>query len=144
MLCSNTGGDCLASFKRILTRQGIIDSIKLKILKTDALRGPTLLAHRAAISMGLGGFYCIDFADNQLVRPPKGKDAGLAKVAQPKNTCTSAISRVRLNGGKLCQIFLPYDLVIKRGSQIINTPLSFSSRIKRPAPCFKVITEYGN
>ena len=46
-------------------------------------------------------------------------------------------------GGRLRQMRLPYGLVIRRGSQIISTPRSVSSRIRRPAPCFRLMIASG-
>src|SRR4029077_16297239 len=55
-----------------------------------------------------------------------------------KNSRTTSISRVRLNGGRLCHIRRPYGLSTRRVSQIISTPRSVSARIRRPAPCLRV------
>ena len=67
---------------------------------------------------------------------------------------TQAFPDVRVNNylratpifidGRLFNILRPYPLLKSRGSQIINTPRSVSSRISRPAPCFNVITACGS
>ncbi len=67
-----------------------------------------------------------------------------ACVRSSKKSRTASISRVRLNGGKLCQMRRPYGLSTRRVSQIISTPRSVSARMSRPAPCLSVMTAWGN
>ncbi len=55
--------------------------------------------------------------------------------ASAKNPTASPSSLVLRIGGNLCQMRLPYGFSTSLASQIISTPRSVSSRIRRPAPC---------
>src|SRR3569833_1914677 len=65
-------------------------------------------------------------------------------VSVSKKRCTSPIARLRVISGRLYRKTLPKGFDSRRGSHSINTPRSCTSRIKRPTPCFKVITACGN
>ena len=73
-----------------------------------------------------------------------GRFAARAQPPVRKNASTSFNSRVRRIGGRLCQMRRPYGLSVSRGSQIISTPRSVSVRIRRPAPCFRLIAACGS
>src|SRR6476619_3108380 len=55
----------------------------------------------------------------------------------------SSISEVTLHGGKLFKKVFPYILVFSRGSRTASTPRSVVLRMRRPSPCFRLITACG-
>lgn len=63
--------------------------------------------------------------------------------SQGKNSSTSLSDCVRRYGGRLLRKTLPYGFFRMRLSRSARTPRSLSERMRRPKPCFKVMTAAG-